>query len=159
MGSSHPVRSVVATTPGEDPMILACNFEETTALSHGARTLLAEGSGEGMAVAAPSAARAAVEALLPRLTGDISVRTLAEQRQIERGLEAVASRLRVEMETNIVATHPADESAVGAYFDFAHALAVLGRVRDMGAEMRALLEVMTGEAPTPWAVRNFLFPD
>jgi hypothetical protein len=140
-------------------MILACNFEEMTAIHHGARTLLAEGGGEGMAVAAPSAARAAVEALLPRLHGDISVRTLADQRQIERGLEALVSRLRVEMEERIVAAHPADESAVGAYFDFAHAMAVLGRVQEMGSEMRALLEVMTGEAPTPWAIRNFVFPD
>lgn len=140
-------------------MILACNFEEMTALSHGAWTLLAEGKGDGSAVAAPSAARAAVESLLPRLTGSISIRTLAEQRQIERGMEAVVAHLRVEMEQCILATHAADESAVGAYFDFAHAMAVLGRTRDMGAEMRALLEVMTGEPPTRWAVRNFVFPD
>jgi hypothetical protein len=140
-------------------MILACNFEELTALNHGARAFLQEeGSGDAP-VAAPPAVRAHVEALVPRLTGDISVRTLGEQREIERGLEAVVSHLRVEMEERVLAAHPADEVAVGAYFDFAHALAVLGRIREMGAEMRALLEVMTGEPPNRWALRNFVFPD
>jgi len=140
-------------------MILAFNFEEMTALSHGARALLHEGEGDGSPVAAPSATRASVEFLLPRLVGDISVRTLAEQREIERGVDAVVAHFRVEMEERVLATHPADEEAVGAYFDFAHALAVLGRVQEMGAEMRALVEVMTGKPPNRSTARNFVFPD
>lgn len=140
-------------------MILAVNYEEMTALSHGAKALLQEGRREGSAVAAPSATRAAVEFLLPRLAGELSVRTLAEQRQVERGVDAVVVHFRVQMEEHVLATHPADETAVSAYFDFAHALTVLERVREMGAEMRALVEVMTGEPPNRRTSQEFIFPD
>jgi ribosomal protein S28E/S33 len=140
-------------------MILACNYEETTALTHGARALLDLQESEGAPVAAPSTVRVAVESLLPRLTGDISVRTLAEQRQLQRGVAAVVDHCRVEMEARVLASHPADEAAVGAYFEFAHVLAVLGRIREMGEEMQALIEVMTGEPPTRSTLRNFVFPD
>lgn len=140
-------------------MILACNYEEITALRQGARTLLDGGETGGAPVAAPSAVRAAVEFLVPRLAGDISVRTLAEQRQLQRGVEAVVKHFRTEMEARVLATHPGDEAAVVAYFDFAHAYSVLGRVREMGEEMRALIEVMTGEAPTRATMETFVFPD
>ena len=51
------------------------------------------------------------------------------------------------MDLHVLATHPAAEQSVTAYFDFAHALSVLGQVRDIGEEMCALIEVMTGAPP------------
>ena len=140
-------------------MILDCNYEEITALTHGARSYLDEPSGAGSAVVAPSASRAAVESLLGRLRDDLSVRTLAEQRELQRGIQAVVGHLRATMDAEVMATHPAAEEAVAAYFDFAHALSVLGRVRLMGEEMSALVEVMTGAPPDEESVRSFIFPD
>jgi hypothetical protein len=140
-------------------MILACNFEEITSLAHGARTYLEDGGGTGSAVVAPSATRGAVESLLLQLTGDLSVTTLAEQREIERALRAVVGLLREEMDQRVLASHAAAEEAVSAYFDFAHALAVLGRTLEMGREMRALVEVMTGAPPDEAAFLDFVFPD
>jgi len=141
-------------------MVLAFNYEEVTALSHGARAFLhEERDGDGASVAAPSAAVHAVEVLLPRLTGDLSVRTLGEQQNLEEGIEAVLAHLRTTMQSSVLATHPAAEEAVAAYFDYAHVLAVLGRVREMGAEMRALFEVMTGKPAVGQAAMSFVFPD
>lgn len=140
-------------------MILACNYEEVTALAHGARSFLQAGEDEDASVAAPSADRGVVEALLPRLTGDLSLHTIQEQGQVERGLEVIVAHLRREMQAQVVATHPAAEEAVAAYFEFAHALAVLDRVREIGDEMRALVEVMTGRPPAHRMSRTFRFPD
>jgi hypothetical protein len=140
-------------------MILACNFEEVSSLRHGARAYLEEGSVADFPVAAPSATRGAVEALLVRLTGDVTVTTLADQRELERGLRAVVGLLRKEMEGRVLQSHPAAEEAVSAYFDFAHGLSVLGRVVEMGAEMQALVEVMTGGVPDEVTIRTFVFPD
>ena len=61
-------------------MILHCNFEELGALKQGGHAFLGEGSGEGSSVAAPPEGRAEVEALLPRLSGDLTIQTLSEQR-------------------------------------------------------------------------------
>ncbi|HET9948456.1 MAG TPA: hypothetical protein VFQ22_06020, partial [Longimicrobiales bacterium] len=126
----------------------------------GARAYLgaepASGSG---AVLAPPESRACVEALLQRLDGDLSFSTLAELRTVLGGVSAVVQWLRAEMEAAVLATHPADEGAVAAYFEFAHALSVEGRLRDMASEMEALIELVTGEAPTPEHARTFRFPD
>ena len=102
--------------------------------------------------------RAAVEAL-PPLNGDLSVSTLADLIGVESGIQAIIGALRVEMDERIVATHPASEAAVTSYFDYAHAMAVLGRVRELRAEMEALIEVVTGEPVDTHAVHNFVFPD
>ena len=63
------------------------------------------------------------------------------------------------MEAAVVAAHPADESAVSAYFEFAHALAVSRRLSEMEGEMMALIELVTGEPVTAESVRGFHFPD
>lgn len=140
-------------------MILACNYEEVTALAHGARSFLQDGEREGGPVAAPSADRGAVEALLPRLTGDLSVRTIQEQGEVERAVQAIVTHLHHEMRSRVVTAHPAAEEAVAAYFDFAHALAVLHRVQEVGDEMKVLVEVMTGRPAGDRASRTFRFPD
>lgn len=140
-------------------MILAFNYEEVTALTYGARAYLGEPFEGESPVAAPSEARVAVEALLPRLVGDTSLRTLAEQEAMERAVRTIVEHLRNAMAVEVLATHPAAEEAVSAYFDYAHSLAVLGRLVEMGVEMRALVEVMTGCSPDTPAAREFVFPD
>lgn len=140
-------------------MILSCSFEEVSALSHGARSVLHERPVAPSAVAAPSATRGAVESLLAGLDGGFSIRTLVEQRELEQGLRAIVERLREELDTCVLATHAANEEAVSAYFDFAHALSVLGRVMELGEEMSALVELMTGGPANERSVREFVFPD
>lgn len=140
-------------------MILRCNYEEVAALEYGGRTLLAESEESEFWVVAPAPTRAAVQEFLGQLDGDVSIPTLQDQRRMERAVGAIVQVLRQEMERTVIATHPADEPAVAGYFDFAHALTVLSRLRQMGQEMRAIIEVMTGAPPTPEVERELVFPD
>ncbi len=141
-------------------MILHFNYEEIQALRAAARAFLGRDAGlTPSAVLAPSESRARVEALLPLLDGDLSLDTLEELRGVQAGVTAIVEWLRVEMETAVLATHPADESAVTAYFDFAHGLVVASRIEDLAAEMEAVIELVTGEAPSSEAARTFKFPE
>ncbi len=140
-------------------MILRCNFEELGALRRGANGLLTERPEDSSAVVAPPEGLEEVEALFPRLHGDLSMETLAEQRRVLKGISAIVSRLREEMDESVVATHPADELAVSSYFHYAHALTVLNRVVELGQEMEALIELVTGAAVTPAVAATFRFPD
>jgi hypothetical protein len=139
-------------------MILRCNFEELGALKQGANALLAGGRERGSSVAAPPEGREEVEALLPRLTGDLTIETLAEQRLVFKAVSVILSRLHEEMDLSIMSSHPADETSVSAYFLYAHALTVLARLSEMGQEMEALIEVVTGAPVTPKVAVTFLFP-
>lgn len=140
-------------------MILRCNYEEITALAAGGRSLL-EGDAESRGrVLAPEEGRARVEALLPRLVGDLNLGSLAEVWGVTLAVDTIVEHLRAEMEAVVVATHAADESAVAAYFDFAHALSVSHRIHEMAAEMEALIELVTGEAPDAETARAFRFPE
>lgn len=140
-------------------MILRCNFEELRALKEGARMVLEGEGGRGASVAAPPEGRTEVERLLPRLDGDLTIETLAEQRAVASALETIVGALRAEMEETVVAHHPAEDAAVEAYFAFSHALTVFSRVREMGQEMEALIEVVTGDEPGEEIARTFVFPD
>ncbi|MDA0329708.1 MAG: hypothetical protein O2958_11945 [Gemmatimonadetes bacterium] len=140
-------------------MILHFNYEELSALRAGAQTFLDREESEGGGVLAPPRDRARVEALLPRLEGDISLSTLAELQGIAAAVAAIVDCLRVEMESAVVATHAADEDAVAAYFDFAHGFTVEHRLSEMASEMEALIELMTGSQATTEAARSFRFPD
>ena len=140
-------------------MILRCNYEEISALRHGARTFLDECEADHPTAGEPSAAHSAVTALLPRLIGDLTVTTLEELGVVEMAVEAIAVCLRVGMETTVARTHAADELAVSAYFDFAHVYSVLSRIRETGQEMEALIELMTGDRATEDQAREFVFPD
>ena len=139
-------------------MILRCNFEELGALRRGANEFLARGQEWSPPVAAPPEGREEVEALLPRLSGDLTIETLAEQRQVFRAVSAIVTRLHEEMNLSVMATHPADESSVASYFLYAHAFTVLSRLAEMGQEMEALIEVMTGAPATLEVAATFLFP-
>lgn len=151
-------------------MILSCNFEELTALTRGAHSYLAETAGEepsgvpgvvAVPVTLPSIGdvREAVADVARQLEGEVSFSTLGEQMQAERGVEAIVEQLHSEMTEAILDLHPASEDAVAAYFDYAHALSVLGRLRELGLEMRSILEVVAGRDPGPEALHSFHFPD
>ncbi len=143
----------------ETTVILSVNYEETQALRGGAENLLSGDAGDPRVVRVQPEDRVAVEALLPKLEGDISVQTLEELQGTERAIEAILECLRAEMEVTVVVTHPADESAVNAYFEFAHVLAVARRLEELSDEMEALIELVTGEPVTADSVRGFQFPD
>ena len=85
-------------------MILHFNYEELTALRSGARVFLErEEPGRGV-VLAPAAERDRVEALLPKLDGDISLSTLAEVRSVEAAVRVIVEclgEMASEMETLI----------------------------------------------------------
>lgn len=140
-------------------MILRCTYEELAALRSGARAVLGDVVGEPSPVMAPPESRARVEALVPQLMGDVSIQTLEEARGVEGAVVTIVSCLRAEMEAAVLAAHPADEQAVSAYFEFAHALLVAERLAEITAEMAALIELVTGEPPTEITARSFDFPD
>ncbi len=146
--------------PGaNETVILRLNFEEIRALSSGGRSLL-EGVAEPLSpVIAPPESRTRVESLLPRLDGDLSVSTLAEVQAVSGAVDAIVEYLLVEMETTVLASHAADEGAVAAYFDFAHALTVSHRLTEMAREMVALIELVTGQPVTEESRQSFQFPD
>ena len=140
-------------------VILTVNYEETQALRAGAQNLLSGDPEDPCAVLAPAEDKAAVAELLPKLEGDISLLSLEDLRSTERAVETILECLRVEMELSVVAAHPADESAVSAYFEFAHVLSVARRLEEMSDEMTALIEIVTGGPVTAESVRGFQFPD
>ena len=140
-------------------MIVHCNFEELTALKAGACQVLEGDAPEHGVIAAPPEERERVVALMPRLVGDLSVTTLAEQRSLLHAVAIIVEMLRVEMESTVATNHPAHEVAVAAYFDFAHAFSVQARLYEVGLEMEALVELVTGGPVTDELARDFAFPD
>jgi hypothetical protein len=140
-------------------VILHCTFEELAALSAGAERVLAEASGAGVAVAAPPEVVADLEALGPRLTGDLSITTLADARGIARAMLYVLSDLKARMDSLILTENPASERTVQAYFEYAHVLSVEDRLRRIADQMAALIELMTGAPPTELTARTMAFPD
>jgi hypothetical protein len=141
-------------------VILTCNFEELRALASGAELLLTDHRlpSEGC-IAAPSAAAPAVERLRPRLTGDLSIPTLAAQREVRLAVAAICEDLHDRLEAKLIEYHPAHEEAVSLYFDYAHAFGVLTRLDEMGAEMAAMVELITGEPATDASAKTVTFPD
>jgi len=141
-------------------MILHFNYEQLQALRSGASAFLGIDAGvEGTGVAAPPLARSRVESLLTRLDGDVSVETLSDQRELESATRAVVEFLENEMKALVGQLGPTNDGALDAYTEFAQAYAVLLRVRDMGSQMEALINVVVGAPITPELERGFEFPD
>lgn len=140
-------------------MILHCTYEELSALSAGGERVLADAGAATAVVVAPPEVIADVEALIPRLSGDISMTTLAEQQSVARAITFIVAELKQRMDALIVDMHPADEYTVHAYFEYAHALSVQDRVARIGSEMSAMITLMAGHAPTAEDARSFTFPD
>jgi hypothetical protein len=142
-------------------VILHVNFEELQALDMGAQLVRSAGSADSYsAIAAPSAAVAETEAFRAQLTGDISIETLAEQRQLRNTVSAICQHLRERLESKVIEFNPGHEEAVDLYFDYAHTVTVLDRLDRLGAEMSAMIEVMTGTAlVSTEAAASITFPD
>lgn len=119
-------------------MILRCNFEELRALAS---------AGEAVLAAPGRQHRTRVEQLLPRLTGDVSIDTLDEQRRVRSAVSTIVDDLRDRMDREILAHGPAHEDAVNLYFDYGHSRSVLSRLDEMGSEMEALADLITGGHP------------
>jgi hypothetical protein len=144
---------------GRLSVILYLSYEEVQALRQGALSFLRDEGSGACAVAAPPAARAEVSAFEERLVGDLDVNTLAQQRSIASAVSAIVECLRIEMETAVGETHPAHEGAVAAYFEYAHSLSVLARLREIGGEMEALIELVTGRPADAESASTFQFSD
>lgn len=142
-------------------MILSCNYEELRALESGAELILSEYAHHSQgAVAAPVEVLTQVERLRPRLgAGPLSIDSLADQRAVRGAVAFICESLHDRLESKVLEFHPAHEEAVSLYFDYAHVIAVLKRLDEMGSEMSALIELMTGEPPTPEAAASVSFPD
>ena len=141
-------------------MILQCNYEELRALASGAELLLTFPAEEARgSIVAPSEAVTEVQQLRTRLDSSLSIRTLAEQRSVRTAIAAICEDLHERLEEKVLQFHPAHEEAVSLYFDYAHAFGVLKRIDEMGVEMRAMLELMSGGTVTDEAAAEVNFPD
>lgn len=138
-------------------MILHCTFEELRAVE-AAGTRVLGGAGAG-GVAAPPEVLTDIEALLPRLIGDLSVETLADASSVVRALDATFDETRTRMDGFILEQHAAAEAAVASYFEYAHILTLLDRARRLEAQLAALVELMSGAPPTPETAARYQFPD
>ncbi len=123
-------------------MILHCNFEELRALSAAIELMATEPVGSGAAVAAPPEGVAKVELLLPRLTGDMSIDSLEDQRRVREAVGILVGDLHRRLDDKIIEFHPAHEEAVALYFDYAHGRTVLHRLDRMGAQMEAIIDLI-----------------
>jgi hypothetical protein len=140
-------------------MILYLSFEELTALSAEAERVLAASEAAGYGIAAPPAFLAEVETFAQLLVGDVTVENLEQQRSMRMVVDFLLDRCRVRMDRCVVEQHAAAESAVAAYFDYAHVLTARRRLDSIGEEMAALVHVMTGDDPESDTGRRFDFPD
>jgi hypothetical protein len=157
MASAYDLPATVIN--GRLSVILYLSFEELTALSAEAERVLDATSATGGGIAAPPQFLAEVEHFARLLVGDVNVSNLEQQRTMHRVVEHLLQRCRVRMDETIVAEHPAAEAAVAAYFDYAHVLAASDRLDHIGAEMTALVRLMTGEDPASETASRFSFPE
>ena len=129
-------------------MILHCNFEELRALASAGESVVsaAEAASAG-AVQAPAEGVARVEMLLPRLTGDFSIDTLDDQRRVRHAVSVIVNDLHSRLDQTIIEFNPAHEEAVTLYFDYGHSRSVLHRLDLIGAEMEAMVDLITGGRP------------
>jgi len=139
-------------------MILHCNFEELRALASAGEAVVAAAEAASAApVQAPAEGVARVEMLLPRLTGDFSIETLEEQRRVRHAVAVIVDDLKWRMDQKIIEFSPAHEDAVTLYFDYGHSRSVLHRLDTMGAEMTAIVDLITAGRPEQGG--SIAFPD
>jgi hypothetical protein len=138
-------------------MILHCTFEELSAINAGAERVL-ESAGEGGVVAPPEIVPD-IESLLPRFVGDLTIETLTDVATIIRVIEYIMDEARQRTDQFIIDQHPAAEDAINSYFEYAHMLTFLDRARRADSEMRALIDLMTGEPASEAVSYRFTFED
>jgi hypothetical protein len=137
-------------------VIFRISYEEVTALNSAAERLLSPHG--DVPVMAPPEVMAELESRLP-LDGDLSVRTLAEQRLLLGAVEYVLDHLKQRMDAILVEQYVGSDDAVNAYFDYANVLTIRAGLVDIGREMAAMLEVMIGGPVTPEAASGVAFSD
>jgi hypothetical protein len=138
-------------------VILHFNYEELRALADAGEALVAEQAQGG--VAAPPQGIAMVERLLPRLTGDMSIETLDEQRRVREAVALIVGGVHERMDEKIIEYTPGHEESVILYFEYGHARTVLSRLDRMGAEMAAILELIGGTGGVDNLASTVTFPD
>ena len=125
-------------------MILHLSFEELRAIASAGELIVAGKSRDGIAVPSDWADR--VNALLPRLTGDLSIETLEDQRRVRDAVAGLVAEVHRRLDHQVIESHPGHEEAVALYFDYAHARGVLARLDRMGAEMEAIASLIGDRA-------------
>lgn len=140
-------------------MILYLSFEELAALGSCAERVLFANAATGHGIAAPPQLVADVEQFTHRLTGDIAITSIEDQRTLQLVLRHLVDRCRAEMDEAVILQHAAAESAVASYFDYAHVLTVSHRLTAIGEEMAAIVHLMTGDDPESESGRRFSFPE
>jgi hypothetical protein len=126
-------------------VILHLSFEELRAIAS-AGELIVAGEARGAGIATSEWA-VRVDSLLPRLTGDISIATLEDQRMVRDTVGGLVTEMHRRMDLQVIESHPGNEEAVALYFDYAHARTVLDRLDRMGAEMEAIASLISGGDP------------
>ena len=116
-------------------MILYLSFEELAALGSCAERVLLANSVSGHGIAAPPQLVADVEQFSQRLTGDISISSLDDQRTLQLVVKHLLDRSRAAMDEAIILQHAAAESAVAGYFEYAHVLTVSHRLGVIGEDV------------------------
>jgi hypothetical protein len=128
-------------------LILHCNFEELRALASASEAIVGEVYAHRGGVAAPPEGLVLVEQLQPRLTGDMSIETLEDQRRVQGAVSYIVEDLHRRLDDKIIEFNPANEEAVALYFDYGHSRTVLYRLDQMGAEMEAIVALIGGTNP------------
>ena len=140
-------------------MILYLSFEELAALGSCAERVLLANAGVGHGIAAPPQLSAEVELFSHRLTGDITISSLEDQRTLQLVVKHLLDRSRAAMDEAVILQHAAAEGAVAGYFEYAHVLTVSNRLDAIGEEMAAIVQLMTGDDPESESGRRFSFPE
>jgi hypothetical protein len=140
-------------------MILYLSFEELAALGSSAEQVLVASAASSHGIAAPPQLLAEVEQFSHRLTGDIALASLEDQRSTQHVVKHLLMLAHARMDEAVVMQHAAAETAVAAYFEYAHILSVHNRLEAMGDEMVAIIQLMTGEDPDSETGRRFSFPE
>lgn len=141
-------------------MILFLSYEELAAMRSGAERLLAaHAAQDGQGVAAPPQVIADLEQITPLLTGDLTISTLEQQGRTRAAVALLRDDALRLMNTHILEQHPAAESAIAAYFEYACLLGVLAGLDRIHDEMVAIIRVATGNEPDGETARRFSFPD
>lgn len=140
-------------------MILYLSYEELAALGSCAERVLLANTVSGHGIAAPPQLVADVEQFSQRLTGDIAIASLDDQRSLQLVVKQLLDRSRAAMEEAVILQHAAAEGAVAGYFEYAHVLTVSHRLHAIGEEMAAIVQLMTGDDPDSEGGRRFSFPE
>jgi hypothetical protein len=140
-------------------VILYLSFEELAALGSCAERVLLADMVSGHGIAAPPQLVADVEQFSQRLTGDIAITTLDDQRTLQLVVKHLLDQARAAMDEAVIMQHAAAESAVAGYFEYAHVLTVSHRLHAIGEEMAAIVQLMTSDDPDSESGRRFSFPE